>query len=55
MSAPHHIPFITEHYTVRHVWRSEYAVKCGGKVIARFDRFEHAADRAYQLNRARLL
>jgi hypothetical protein len=55
MTVPHRIPFITQHYTVRHVWRSEYVIKYEGKVIARFDRFEHAADRAYQLNRARLL
>jgi hypothetical protein len=42
-------------YTVCHTYGSEFVVKCDGRIIATFDSFEYAENRAYQLNRARLL
>lgn len=56
------IPFLTEHYTAHHTAHGAYVVKCAGRIVATFDdgstRAENhtrAANRAYQLNRARNL
>lgn len=59
-----HIPFISQHYTVRHTFGAECVIKCGGQIITggrfndgstREENFELASRRAYQLNRARNL
>ena len=50
-----YIPFIATHYMVRSIDGSKYVVTCDGRVIAQFENYEEAANRAYQLNRARLL
>ena len=50
-----YIPFIATQYRVRSIDGSKYAVTCDGRVIAEFENYEEAANRAYQLNRARLL
>ena len=50
-------PFINQPYTA-HRTHTGYVVKCAGRIIALFDgvnAFEHASNRAYQLNRARNL
>lgn len=56
------IPFVTEHYTAHHAGHGQYVIKCAGRIVARIDdgatraeNHERAANRAYQLNRARNL
>jgi hypothetical protein len=64
MYGHNHIPFLTNHYTAHHAGHGSYVVKCAGEIIpgGRFDdgqtraeNHERAANRCYQLNRARNL
>jgi hypothetical protein len=62
MHGHNHIPFLTNHYTAHHAGHGSYVVKCAGRIVARIDggatraeNHERAANRAYQLNRARNL
>jgi hypothetical protein len=54
-AANRNIPFITAPYSVSLTHDGRYAVMYGGRIITIFDSFEHASNRAYQLNRAGLL
>jgi hypothetical protein len=49
-----YISLIAIQYRVRSTDDSKYTVTCG-RVIAQFENYEEAANRAYQLNRAALL
>lgn len=62
MHGQSHIPFLTEHYTVHHAGHGACVIKCAGRIVATFDdgasrkeNHTRAANRAYQLNRARNL
>ena len=62
MHGHNHIPFLTTHYTAHHAAHGHYVIKCDGRFIARIDdgqtraeNHERAANRCYQLNRARNL
>lgn len=62
MYGHNHIPFLTTHYTAHHAGQGHYVIKCNGEIKARIDdgqtraeNHERAANRCYQLNRARNL
>jgi len=42
-----YIPFIATQYSVRSIDGTKYAMTCDGRVIAQFENYEEAANRAY--------